>query len=61
LHVREILPQGGSKADLPVFMASVGAIAHHDCHFGRFHPFQGTIRNKGGDLARPSVVHPEET
>jgi hypothetical protein len=42
-------------------MASVGAIAHHDCHFGRFHPFQGTIRNKGGDLARPSVVHPEET
>jgi hypothetical protein len=32
-------------------MASVG---------GRFHPFQGTTRNKGGDLARPSVVHPDE-
>jgi len=42
-------------------MASVGVIAHHDRHFGRFHLFLGTTRNKGGDLARPSVVHPEET
>jgi hypothetical protein len=52
LHVREILPQGGSKADLPVFVTSVGLIAHHDRYFGLFRPLQGTTRDKGGDLAR---------